>query len=100
MVDEKRKNFVPLTFDNAKMWDRIVHIFKTQYDKKIICNLWKIIKIDKEDPEALRTIQTDNCNFYLMPEVWWWNICIDRRPRYKRILDRLLWLKIYPDQSF
>jgi hypothetical protein len=101
MKDLKENNvwygFIPFTIEDIQFGDRVYHFLYIQTMKRknrvFKAYLWKVVWMERDNdfPEdnKLFTIYTDLWH-WIVPSFGKWDIQIDRRPRYKRILDRLL----------
>lgn len=96
MISKKNKvwhGFIPFRIEEVQFNDRVYHI--SEVNNRIIKTyLWKIDSMERDSVypsmDALFEIYTDRMQIRIAPFLWWWNIRIDRRPQYKRLLDSLL----------
>lgn len=82
---------IPFTIQDIKFDDRVYHIF-IAWNIKIQVFLWKINYMSRNevnpDDDTLFSIWTDKLKYKIYPFLSWNNcIFIDRRPRWKRVLN-------------
>lgn len=91
-LKENTSWLTPYTYQEVKVWDRLVSSYPT-YEWKY--NKYIVIEKNKEEnkfPIKVKLITRKwNWMEYYTGADWF---IIDRRSRYKRILDNLLWLII------
>lgn len=87
MEDLKENNvwLIPYSDWNVRLWDRIVHIF-TVNNKNYYIFMWYLYWIQPRI-SGEKALYLSKQQDLILPSFW--NLHIDHRPRYKRILDSL-----------